>query len=65
MNILRSLLTRLSGSGRYATGKWSSTLVDAAEGPARFDAMWDEVLINSMHCENARMFLDRMGSRWK
>ena len=65
MNILRSLLTKLSRSGQPATGTGRLTVVDAGEGPSRFDAMWDEALMNSMHCENASMFLDHMGPRWK
>ena len=65
MNILRSLLAILNGSGQTATATGRLTVVDTGEGPSRFDGMWDEALINSMHCENARMFLDCMGPRWK
>ena len=65
MNILRRLVTRFSGFGQSATGTGSMPCAQTSEGPSRFDAMWDEALMNSIHCETARMFLDRMGPRWK
>lgn len=65
MNILRKLVTRLSGFGQSATGTGSLPDAQTGEGPSRFDTMWDEALMSSMHCEMASMFLDHMGPRWK
>lgn len=69
MNILRRLITRWPGFGQVEgaaeAGAGTLSPVEAGQGPARFNAMWDEALMNSMHCETARMFLDRMGPRWK
>lgn len=65
MNILRRLITRFSGFGKSAKETGSFPSAQTGEGPSRFDAMWDEALMSSMHCEAARMLLDRMGPRWK
>jgi hypothetical protein len=65
MTFLRSLITRSSGFEQPATGTQSQLTSDAGGGHSRFDEMWDEALIASIHCETARTFLDRMGPRWK
>jgi hypothetical protein len=63
MNHLRRLITRLSGSEQSATGTGSQHPVDTGGGPSRLDAIWDEALMASIHCEASRMFLDHMGPR--
>jgi hypothetical protein len=65
MTFPRNLITRFSGCDKPATGTESQTMSDSGGEHSRFDAMWDEALMASMHCETARMFLDRMGPRWK
>lgn len=63
MNILLKLITKCVCFGKAKAGNLS--LVETGHEPSRFDAMWDEALISSMHCETARMFLDHMGPRGK
>jgi hypothetical protein len=65
MNVLRTLITMFRGSRQAEAGAGDLSSVETGHGPARFDAMWDEALMNSMHCETARMFFDGMGPRWK
>lgn len=65
MTFLHKLITRLSGFGRSKTGTGCQQAADAGGERTRFDAMWDEALVASLHCEAARMFLDLMGPRWK
>jgi len=65
MTFLRKLTTRFGGFDQPATGTESQLASDSGGGHSRFDAMWDEALLASVHCETARSFLDRMGPRWK
>lgn len=65
MNILRRLITILSGSGQPKSGAGDRSPVETGRGTSRYDAMWDEALMSSLHCETARSFLDHMGPRWK
>jgi hypothetical protein len=65
MTFLRSLITRSSSFDRPSTGTESKTASDSGGEHSQFDAMWDEALMASMHCETARTLLDRMGPRWK
>jgi hypothetical protein len=65
MTFLRSLITRFRGSDQSATETESQFTSVSEGGHSRFDAMWDEALLASVHCEMARSFLDLMGPRWK
>lgn len=65
MNILRRLITIPGGSGLAETATGDRSPVEMGRGTSRFDAMWDEVLMSSLHCETARSFLDHMGPRGK
>lgn len=65
MSFLRRLITKSSGFEKPATRAESQPTSDPGGEHLRFDAMWDEALMASMHCETARSFLDRMGPRWK
>lgn len=65
MTFLRNLITWFSGFEQPATGIESQLTSGSGGGHTRFDAMWDEALMASIHCETARTFLDCMGPRWK
>ena len=65
MTFLRSLITRSCGFEPPAKATQSQHTSDAGGGHARFDSMWDEVLLSSICCETASTFLERMGPRWK
>jgi hypothetical protein len=65
MTFLRSLITRFRGSDQSATGTESQFNSVFEGGRSRLDAVWDEALLASVHCETARTFLDCMGPRWK
>jgi hypothetical protein len=65
MTFLRSLITRFSCFERPAKATQSQLTSDAGGGHSRFDSMWDEALLASIHCETAHTFLAHMGPRWK
>jgi hypothetical protein len=65
MTFLRSLITRFGGFEQLATRTETLLTSGSGGGQSRFDAMWDEALLSSIHCETARTFLDLMGPRWK
>ena len=67
MTLLPKLIARFSRSRQSATGTKSRSIlqVETEERPTRFDQLWDETLMASMHCEAARTLLDYMGPRLK
>jgi hypothetical protein len=65
MTFLRGLITKPSGYEQPATRAESQLTSDAGGGHSQFDAMWDEALLASIHCETARTVLECMGPRWK
>lgn len=65
MTLLRKLIARFGGFEPLATGTENQLTSVSEGGHSRFDAMWDEALLASVHCETARTYLDRMGPRLK
>ena len=49
MTFLRNLITRFSGCDNPAKGTERQTTSDSGGEHSRFDAMWDEALMASMH----------------
>lgn len=65
MKYLPKLFARFFSSGLYATVASTTPSIDSTGGQSRWDARWDEALTASMFDENARMFLEYWGSRWR
>lgn len=65
MTLLRKLIARFGGFEQLTTGAVNQFTTVSEGGHSRFDSMWDEALLASVHCETARTYLDRMGPRWK
>ena len=67
MTFLPKLIARFNRSRHSAAGTKNLSIHDleTEERSSRFDRMWDEALMASMHCEAARTLLDYMGPRLK
>lgn len=65
MTILRTLIAMFPLAEQPTTGNGLQLPSQSEDEHSRFDAIWDDALIASIHCETARAFLDRMGPRWK
>lgn len=65
MKYLLLLFARLFSSELSTTAAGTTAAIDSTGGPSRCDARWDEALTASMFDENARMYLEHWGPRWK
>lgn len=65
MKYLPKRIARFLSSGRSETAAGAASWMDGTGSRSRFDAMWDDALMASMHDENACRILDYWGPRWR